>query len=362
MLDKQFWQGKTVFITGHTGFKGGWLSLWLQTLGARVVGYSLPPNTSPNLFSLAGVAAGMVSHMGDVNDFDLLAKTLAEYKPDIVIHMAAQSLVRASYQDPMLTYTTNVMGTVHVLEAVRRVGSVKALINVTTDKCYENTPSKFGFQETDRLGGFDPYSSSKACAEIVTSAYRRSYFTNDYSIGIATVRAGNVIGGGDWAETRLVPDVITSCITNLPMTIRYPNAIRPWQHVLEPLSGYLMLAEKLYADPENFSEAWNFGPDMADAKTVRWVVDAIYKLWGSSVTLVASNAESQWHETEDLRLNCQKAKTELQWSPHFAIEQALQATVSWYKAHQHNQDMRDLTLKQIEDFNTRIVMPAQASV
>jgi CDP-glucose 4,6-dehydratase len=242
---------------------------------------------------------------------------------------------------------------------VRRVSSVKALINVTTDKCYENNESKQSYQETDRVGGHDPYSSSKACAELVTTAYRRSYFNaDDCDVGIATVRAGNVIGGGDWADARLVPDVITSCIMQKPIVIRYPHAIRPWQHVLEPLSGYLLLAEKLYAEPKLFSGAWNFGPDVEDVKTVRWIVDAICRLWGMPVEVVSDDVSAVLHEAQDLRLSCLKAKTQLQWSPRLDIEQALESTVNWYKAHQHKKDMRAFTLAQIQDFNKQAVMLA----
>ena len=351
MIDRSFWQDKTVFITGHTGFKGGWLSLWLQTLGANVVGYSLQPLTKPNLFSLARVDSGMTSLIGNVNDFAQLSQAMMTHQPDIVMHLAAQPLVPHSYLEPLLTYTTNVMGTLHVLEAVRRVSRVKAVINVTTDKCYENLESARGYQETDRLGGHDPYSNSKACAELVTDAYRRSYFNADKGrVGVATVRAGNVIGGGDWADTRLVPDVIHSCLSAEPITLRYPEAIRPWQHVLEPLSGYLLLAEKLYAKPHDFSDAWNFGPAVSDAKTVRWMVDSISALWGVPLTIKASNDASLLHETQTLYLDCAKGKAALQWSPRWDIEQALQATVSWYKACHAARDMRDFTLAQIEDF------------
>ena len=348
MTHTEFWQGKKVFLTGHTGFKGGWLALWLQMQGATVVGYALPPVGAENLFSLAHVAEKMTSIMGDVTDFAQLFTVLAAHQPEIVIHLAAQSLVRHSYAEPLKTYATNVMGTVNLLEALRRVGSAKAIINVTTDKCYENHESEPGYQETDRLGGYDPYSSSKACAELVTTAYHNSYFGNE--TGVATVRAGNVIGGGDWANARLVPDIIASCISQQPLVIRYPNAIRPWQHVLEPLSGYLLLAEKLYIAPQIFSGPWNFGSDLADAKTVQWIVNAVSALWGTAIVTVGNEDAQQVHETSVLRLDCSKAKTELKWVPRWNIERALLETVQWYKVCQQQKNMRDFTLSQIESF------------
>ncbi len=274
----EFWRERRVLLTGHTGFKGSWLSLWLQSLGANLVGFSLLPPTLPNLFEIAQVEKGMDSIIGDIQDFSLLQKTINYHQPEIVIHMAAQSLVRYSYQEPLKTYTTNVMGTANLLEAVRLNDSVQVVVNVTSDKCYENKEIDRGYRETDRLGGYEPYSNSKACAELVTQAYKDSYFKNK-GMGIATVRAGNVIGGGDWAKDRLVPDVINACLNQQAIYLRYPNALRPWQHVLDVLAGYLVLAQRLYELPAQYSGSWNFGPDDENIKSVSWITDEIIRYW-----------------------------------------------------------------------------------
>lgn len=344
----RFWQGKKIFITGHTGFKGSWLSLWLQLLGAELVGFSLYPSTIPNLFTLARVADGMTSIMGDVRDFALIHKTLKAYRPEMVIHMAAQPLVRYSYHNPVETYATNVMGTVHLLEAIRQVDSVKAVINVTTDKCYENKEWHWGYRENDRLGGYDPYSNSKACSEYVTAAYRNSYF-NSRHIGVASARAGNVIGGGDWAQDRLIPDIIRGCIDKHPIAIRYPNALRPWQHVLEPLSGYLLLMQRLYESYYEYAESWNFGPDEDDIKPVSFIADCIINFWDNSIRWVTDENQHP-HEAACLRLECAKAKSKLKWQPRWNLERGLKETVRWYQAYQAEKNMRDITLNQIKNF------------
>lgn len=344
-----FWQGKKVLITGHSGFKGSWLSLWLQTLGANVMGFSLPPPTTPNLFTLADVALGMHSEFGDIRDFAKLQAFLKTQQPEIVIHMAAQPLVRYSYHQPIETYATNVMGTVHLLEAARQAHSVKTIINVTTDKCYENKEWQWGYRENDRLGGHDPYSNSKACAELVTAAYRNSFFHPRQHIGLASARAGNVIGGGDWAKDRLIPDIIQACLQNKNVTIRHPLALRPWQHVLEPLSGYLLLAERLHQAPADYAESWNFGPDDNDVKPVSWLADYILNFWNIGNRWVKESA-IELHEATYLKLDCSKAKAELSWQPRWNLETGLQQTMHWYQAYQAKENLHDVTLKQIKNF------------
>lgn len=343
-----FWQGKKVFITGHTGFKGSWLSLLLQFLKAEIVGFSLPPPTTPNLFTLASVENGMTSVIGDISNFELLHQTLKQYRPDIVFHMAAQPLVRYSYRNPLETYTTNVMGTVNLLEAIRQSETVKTVVNITTDKCYENKEIQSGYNETDRLGGHDPYSNSKACSELVTEAYRNSYFL-DINIGLATARAGNVIGGGDWAEDRLIPDIIRACLNQHSVSIRNPKAIRPWQHVLEPLSGYLLLAERLHTSPSEYAEGWNFGPNEDDTKPVSWIVEYITERLKNSKHWTKDNSQHP-HETSYLRLDCTKAKSRLDWNPKWDLERGLEETIHWYQAYQTSKNMREITLAQIKRF------------
>lgn len=341
-----FWKNKCVFITGHTGFKGSWLSLWLQQLQANVVGYALPPATPTNLFTAARVAEHLIDIRGDIRDLDKLKLNIKQHQPDIIFHLAAQPLVKYGYSHPVETYATNVMGTVHVLEAARECTHTRAVINVTTDKCYENRGYDWSYQETEPLGGYDPYSSSKACSELVTNAYRHSY-----QLTVASARAGNVIGGGDWAQDRLVPDLIAACLADKAPDIRYPNAIRPWQHVLESLSGYLLLAQSLYNEPDKYAESWNFGPDDTDAKSVAWITQEVLRLWDTSLHWHTSTDEHKY-EAAFLKLNSTKAHTALGWIPKWNIEQALNATVTWYKNYYHGTDTKDFTLKQIHEYST----------
>jgi CDP-glucose 4,6-dehydratase len=342
----KFWQGKKVFLTGHTGFKGSWLSIWLQKLGSDVTGYSLTPPTDPNMFNLVKVADGINDIRGDVRDLESLKKALTDSQAEIVIHMAAQPLVRDSYKFPVETYSTNVMGTVHVLEAARLQENVRAVLNVTSDKCYENSEKTSGYCEDDPMGGHDPYSSSKGCAELVTSAYRNSYFKADKAV--ASARAGNVIGGGDWATDRLVPDIIRAVKDGRTVYLRNPQAIRPWQHVLDPLSGYLMLIERLYSDGQPFAEGWNFGPSEEDARPVEWLAHEIATLWGE-LKWEKSNASNP-HEAQYLKLDCSKAQTRLEWAPRLNLSEALKWTVTWYKDQIAGEEMRSITEKQIKNY------------
>ena len=356
-MSAEFWQGKRVLLTGHTGFKGSWLSLWLQSMGAHVVGYALAPPTNPSLFDVAEVSKGMTSITGDIRDLAHLRKVFAEHKPEIVIHMAAQALVRYSYIEPVETYSTNVMGTVNLLEAVRSAGSVKAVVNVTSDKCYENREWEWGYRENEAMGGYDPYSNSKGCAELVTAAYRNSYFHPEkystHGVAIASGRAGNVIGGGDWADDRLIPDIMRAITQGKPVNIRNPHAIRPWQHVLEPLSGYLSLAQKLYEQGENYAEGWNFGPNDEDAKPVQWIVGELTKEWGEGASWKLDGGDHP-HEAHYLKLDCSKAKMRLDWRPRWHLEEALGAIVDWHRAYRDENNMRELTLHQISAYNDSI--------
>lgn len=355
VVNKEFWKNKKVLITGHTGFKGSWLCLWLQNLEANVIGYSLPQPTNPGLFQDAKVAKGMISIEGDVRDIKHLQTTIHEYKPEIVIHMAAQSLVRYSYEQPVDTYSTNVMGTVNLFESIRQVKSAKVVINVTSDKCYENREWVWGYRENEAMGGYDPYSSSKGCAELVTSAYMNSYFNkNDFlhhGVAVASARAGNVIGGGDWADDRLIPDIIRSYIEKKNVVIRSPKAIRPWQHVLEPLHGYMVLAEKLWEKGTDYSGGWNFGPNDEDVKPVSWIADYITKSTGSDTTWVLEKG-AQPHEAHYLKLDCSKAKGELGWYPVWDLPTTLENVVEWYRAFHNGEDARKITLDQINAFST----------
>ncbi len=348
-----FWKNKKVLITGHTGFKGGWLALWLKSLQAKVIGYSLEPPTPINFFTEARVADHVLDVRGDVRDYAALNTVITTHRPEIIFHMAAQPLVRYSYSNPVETYATNVMGTVNLLEAVRQAKNPCIVVNITTDKCYENKEWHWGYRENEPLGGYDPYSNSKGCAELVTSAYRNSYFNSavvkERGVGLASARAGNVIGGGDWAQDRLIPDLITACVNHQTLKIRYPNAIRPWQHVLEPLSGYLHLAQALYHEPGHYAEAWNFGPNYSDIKSVAWVADEVIKLWGSKAKWELVK-DQQVHEATYLKLDCAKAHTKLNWKPKWNIEQTLAATVQWYQAHHNGENMQTFTLKQITDY------------
>ena len=348
-IREDFWRNKRVLLTGHTGFKGSWLSLWLQHLQAQVVGLSLAPPTSLNLFELASVADEMVHLIGDIRNAELVDEVVKTYSPDIIIHMAAQSLVRPAYEDPLLTYQTNVMGTLHVLEAARQSDSVKAVVNVTSDKCYATHLGNYTFHEIDPLGGDDPYSSSKGAAEILTHSYYHSFFKFQHK-GLASARAGNVIGGGDWALDRLIPDMMRSLISQATLEIRYPQAVRPWQHVLEPLCGYLLLAEKLYENPSKYSEGWNFGPDESDSKTVQWIVEQCTSYLGEEWQFKMAEVSPEWHEAACLRLNSEKARRHLQWQPHWNINAALLKTIEWYQFYQRKKDMKVVTLEQIKSY------------
>lgn len=352
-MNATFWAGKHVFVTGHTGFKGSWLSLWLQQFGAHVTGYALAPPTNPSLFEVARVAQGMTSVISDIRDGPALTQTMRKAAPDIVIHMAAQPLVRRSYVDPVENYSTNIMGTVHLLEAVRQTPSVRAVVNVTSDKCYENKEWVWGYRENEPMGGFDPYSSSKGCAELITAAYRNSFFnTNKHSehqVALATARAGNVIGGGDWAEDRLIPDILSAIQRGQNVNIRNPHATRPWQHVLEPLSGYLALSEKLYTEGSVFAEAFNFGPAEEDAKPVEWIVERLTQQWGDGANWMLDQADHP-HEANYLKLDCSKAKMRLGWRPRWTLEAALEKIILWHKAYIRGDDMRELTLRQISAY------------
>ena len=347
MIDISFWQGRKVFITGHTGFKGSWLSLWLQQLGAKVTGYSLEPPTTPSIFESAKVSAVIENSInGNICDAKLFTSSMQQAKPEIIIHMAAQSLVRDSYTDPVGTYATNVMGTVNMLEAVRNTPSVRAVLNITTDKCYENKEWVWGYRENEPMGGHDPYSSSKACAELISSAYRNSFLVNE-GIALATARAGNVIGGGDWAKDRIVPDAMRAFMDNESLLIRNPIATRPWQHVLEPLSGYIMLCQKLFEQPENFAEGWNFGPDDEGAQPVSILADTMVRYWGDDAQWKVDNNEHP-HEARYLKLDCSKAKNLLKWKPIWCLERALDETVQWYKAWHQNNEIQEITINQIK--------------
>jgi CDP-glucose 4,6-dehydratase len=351
-----FWQGKKVLITGHTGFKGSWMSLWLQKLGAEITGYSLAPPTNPSLFELASVAPGMRSITGDVRDLAHLKSTFTESGPEIVFHMAAQSLVRVSYEDPVLTYQTNVMGTVNVLEAARGTPSARSIVVITTDKCYENRNWYWGYREIDRLGGHDPYSNSKACAELVVSAFRDSFFAVDrdrQQLQLASARAGNVIGGGDWARDRLIPDAVRAFADGQPLKIRNPLATRPWQHVLEPLRGYLMLAQRLYEQGSPFASAWNFGPRPTDARPVRWIVDRIVSSWDSPASWEVDEGNHP-PEAQMLHLDWSKAAQELSWNPVLDLAGALALTIDWYRRLLRGENARTLCLQQIDDYRDKL--------
>jgi CDP-glucose 4,6-dehydratase len=356
-MKPSFWSRKKVFVTGHTGFKGTWLSLWLQQLGAEVTGFSLQPPTQPNLFKVVQVEHGMNSIIGDIRDSEMLTNIIKKTEPDIVIHLAAQPLVRQSYVDPVLTYSTNIMGTIHLFEAVRQTPSVRVVINVTTDKCYENKEWMWGYRENEPMGGFDPYSSSKGCSELVTAAYRNSFFNilrdDKHQVAIATARAGNVIGGGDWANDRLIPDVLRAIETGQSIKIRNPNATRPWQHVLDPLNGYLLLAEKLYIEGLAFAEAFNFGPTEEDSKPVQWIVEQLIENLDEKARWYVDDGMHP-HEANYLKLDCSKARVMLGWNPKWNLTHAIQAIIAWhrvYRANPSSETMRSLCLQQIKEFS-----------
>jgi len=348
------WKGKRVFLTGHTGFKGGWLALWLASKGAIVRGYALDPCTEPNLFTEAKIGSVIEDIRGDIRDASKLEPALKDFAPEVVFHMAAQPLVRYSYEDPIGTYETNVIGTARVLDAVRRTPSVRAVVSVTTDKCYENKEWLWGYRETDPLGGYDPYSSSKACAEIVSAAYRSSYFSpakiSEHKCAISTGRAGNVIGGGDWSLDRLIPDLVRGFLAGEDVLIRRPHSIRPWQHVLEPLAGYIALAEHLLSDdPARYATAFNFGPSDDDAQEVGWIVEKMVQFWGDKASWTL-DADPGVHEAGYLKLDASRARAELAWHPRLRLETTLHWLVDWYKAWQAGEDMHAFTLKQIDAY------------
>ena len=344
-----FWQGKKVFITGHTGFKGGWLSFILHKLGAKVTGYSISIPTDPSFFEVANIADKLNHNIGDIRDYDLLSKSIDQANPDIVFHMAAQPLVRHSYSDPIETYSTNVMGTVNLLEIVRTRKNIAATIVVTTDKCYENKEHIYAYRENDRLGGHDPYSNSKACAELVVSCYLQSYFAKQDIGGIASVRAGNVIGGGDFVQSRLVPDIIRNLSKDSAPIIRSPNSIRPWQHVLEPLSGYMKAAQSIYNNKLHEEAAWNFGPDYTSEVPVHEIANMICDIWQTNVKPNIVE-DAVLHEAKLLALDSTKARQELNWLPKWNIEQALNKTVEWYKTYYQNGEIEKITHNQIEEY------------
>jgi len=348
MIDQEFWKDKRVFLTGHTGFKGSWLSLWLVSLGAEVKGYALNPPTAPSLFNEAKVNLIMDSQIADIRDQDTLRDSMTEFNPDILIHMAAQPLVRYSYKEPIETYEVNVIGTVKVLEVARGCQNLKAVVNITTDKCYENDGRSEGYKECDPMGGYDPYSSSKGCAELVTSAYRHS-FLQEQGIGIASVRAGNVVGGGDWAKDRLIPDILRSFEKGKSVVVRNPKATRPWQHVLEPLSGYLILAQELYSNQSEYAEGWNFGPDIQDVKSVDWILNEMMSKWPNSNWKIDDNPSP--HEARFLSLDISKAKSRLNWNPVWDLNQTLDKIVAWHQAWLNGEDMQRVCLAEIEEYS-----------
>ena len=348
MINPSFWQGKRVFLTGHTGFKGGWLALWLTHMGAEVYGFALHPPTKNNFFTATNLAKKLaVSIISDIRDASALKSAIQHAQPDVVFHLAAQPLVRQSYEDPVETYAVNVMGTVNLLEVLRKTESVKAVVNVTTDKCYENREWVWPYRETEAMGGFDPYSSSKACSELVTAAYRRSFFQSN-NVSLASARAGNVIGGGDWAADRLIPDFLRALDVGQALVIRSPQATRPWQHVLEPLSGYLALAQKLYEQGSSFADAWNFGPEESDAKPVQWIVEKLCSQIPNASW--QCDASPQPHEANMLKLDSSKAKAHLGWRPRWNLHTALQMTLAWHHAWKDNTDMADISIEQIQQY------------
>jgi CDP-glucose 4,6-dehydratase len=355
MIDPKFWLGKKVFLTGHTGFKGSWLSLWLHTMGAQVTGYALNPPTNPSLFELCKIDKLINSIIADIRDEDTLTKAILETSPEVVIHMAAQPLVRESYINPVETYAINVMGTLNLFEAVRKCNSVKAVINVTTDKCYENKEWPWGYRENEPMGGYDPYSNSKACSELITSSYRNSFLNpkdfKEHGVALASARAGNVIGGGDWAADRLIPDCLSSLLAEKEIVIRNPYAIRPWQHVLEPLSGYLLLAQKLVENGPRYAEGWNFGPNDDDAQPVEWIVQNICSKWESNRSYIIDKGEHP-HEASYLKLDCSKAKLKLGWYPRWNLDQAIDKIIDWTLAYKNRNDLLSVCINQIKEYQT----------
>jgi CDP-glucose 4,6-dehydratase len=350
MLNREFWRSRKVFITGHTGFKGSWLCLWLESLGAELTGYALDPPTAPNLIEQARVGTSIRTVRADVRDFSRLKAAIADCRPDVVIHMAAQSVVLRGYDDPIETYSSNVMGTVNLLESIRQLSHPCVVVNVTSDKCYVNREWIWGYRENEPMGGHDPYSNSKGCAELVTAAFRDSYFppesSRDHGVALASARAGNVIGGGDWTSNQLIPDLMRAFLAERPCLIRYPSAYRPWQFVLEPLRGYLMLAERLASDAKQFASAWNFGPALADAKPVAWIASKLASHWGESACW-SQDPGIHLKEAHALKLDASKAAACLGWHPVLGLTPALEWIAEWYQAFKAGQDLRRLTQSQI---------------
>ncbi len=355
-MRNSFWSGKRVFLTGHTGFKGGWLALWLTKQGAIVTGYALDPSTAPSLHVLTAASAAANSVIADIRDLERLREAMRASNPEVVFHLAAQPLVRRSYVNPVETYSTNVMGTVNLLEAVRSCDAVRSVVIVTSDKCYENREWAWGYRENEPMGGYDPYSNSKGCAELVAASYRSSFFNEErysqHGVALATARAGNVIGGGDWSEDRLVPDLLRAFGENHVAEIRNPFAIRPWQHVLEPLRGYMMLAEKLYIDGPDWAQAWNFGPNDSDARPVSWIADQLTGLWGTGAQWRTEANAEQPHEANWLKLDCSKAHQTLGWIPRWDLRRSLGAIVDWQRAWIDGRPMTEFTLEQIENYES----------
>lgn len=348
-VSSAFWLNKKVFLTGHTGFKGSWLSLWLQSMGAQVQGFALQPPTNPALYEVARVEEGMQSQIGDIRDLQAITQSMLGFNPDVLIHMAAQPLVRLSYREPVETYATNVMGTVHVLEAARKCSNLRAIVNVTTDKCYENQEWVWGYREDEPMGGHDPYSNSKGCVELVTAAYRKSFFNTSTAPALASARAGNVIGGGDWAEDRLIPDILSAFARGLAVTVRNPLSTRPWQHVLEPLSGYLVLAQRLWEGGQVFAQGWNFGPQDEDARPVEWILDRMVQAWGGGASWKLDESP-QPHEARYLKLDISKAHSCLRWTPTWALETTLGRIVNWQRAWLAGDDMRAACIAEINAY------------
>jgi CDP-glucose 4,6-dehydratase len=352
-IDKEFWKNRKVLITGHTGFKGSWLCLLLHRLGSDISGYALNPPTNPSLFEEAKINEIVHSYTNDIRDYSSLLKAIQLEKPEIVIHMAAQSLVLESFNDPMETYDINVMGTVKLLEAIRHCPGIKAVVNVTSDKCYENREWPWGYRENEPMGGYDPYSNSKGCSELVTSSFRNSFFNPSkiraHGVALASARAGNVIGGGDWAENRLIPDFMRALYRREKIKIRNPHSVRPWQHVLEPITGYLLLAQKLYYDGANYADGWNFGPSDNDAKSVEWVVNYLCKCWGKEAGYEVDST-FQLHEAKYLKLDCSKAKMMLDWQSKWNLERSLESIVEWYKVYEKGGNIMNFCNMQIDEF------------
>ena len=348
LVDINFWKNKKVFITGHTGFKGSWLSIWLMEMGAILKGYSLEPNTDPNLFELANVSNGMDSEIGDIADYENLKNSMESFSPDIILHLAAQPLVRDSYEDPLLTYKINVMGTANLLEVSRHLKDLKSIVIVTTDKCYENKEWEWGYREYEPMGGYDPYSSSKGCVELITSAFRRSFF-NSTNIALASARAGNVIGGGDWSKDRLIPDILRSYNLGNKVIIRNPLATRPWQHVIEPLSGYLVLAENLFIKGNEFAEPFNFGPKDEDCQSVESILNLINKNWNSCPGWSLDKLANP-HESKFLKLDISKSKNRLDWTPRWNLEVAIKRIVDWNTAYLNSENMREYCINEIKSY------------